>query len=284
MPRPSRTSAGVVSPGATAILYPMPTILQRMGTMLLHRHTLTLHPRMTPTCPRPPSMSLMRRPPSLRVITHRRMATTATIRRRTASMMSIRPPTATERASCCAKFQGGCRKLTTNPPSPPGPLGVVAVAGMRLDPAQQRIVGVALIGAAIEGLAVGRRERRVEIEPCHKVGVLNKRLAEGNEIGAALCDGLIGARFIEAVIGDDDAAEAALDLIIVEGRDWRAAGVARNDMAVAEALARERARDLVEQGLRVAVGNVALPVLRRDAQAGALRPDDRCHRIQHLEQ
>jgi hypothetical protein len=36
---------------------------------------------------------------------------------------------------------------------------------MRLDPAEQRIVGVALIGAAIEGLTVGGIERRVENEP-----------------------------------------------------------------------------------------------------------------------
>jgi hypothetical protein len=55
--------------------------------------------------------------------------------------------------------------------SPPGPLGVVAIAGMRLDPAQERIVGIALVRAAIEGLAVGRRERSVEIEPCNQVRV-----------------------------------------------------------------------------------------------------------------
>jgi hypothetical protein len=79
-------------------------------------------------------------------------------------------------------------------------------------------------------------------------------------------------------------AEAALDLHIVEGRDGRAAGIALDDMKIAEALARERASDVVEQGLRVAVGNVALLVLRRDAQAGALRPDDRRHRIHHFEQ
>ena len=93
---------------------------------------------------------------------------------------------------------------------------------MRLDPAEQRIVGVALVCAAIEGLAVGGIERRVEIEPGYQVGVGDERLAEGDEIGAALCDGFVGACFVEAVIGDDDAAEAALDLLVIEGRDWRA--------------------------------------------------------------
>ena len=43
--------------------------------------------------------------------------------------------------------------------SPPGAVRVVAIAAMRLDSAEQRIAGVALIGAAIERLAVGRRER-----------------------------------------------------------------------------------------------------------------------------
>ena len=47
----------------------------------------------------------------------------------------------------------------------------------------------------------------------------------------------IGARFVEGVVGDDDAAEAALDLLIVEGRNGRAAGVALDHMQKREALA-----------------------------------------------
>jgi len=78
--------------------------------------------------------------------------------------------------------------------------------------------------------------RRVEIEPRHEVGVADERLAEGDEIGSALRDGLIGARFIEAVIGDDETAEAALDLHIVEGRNWRSAGVALDHMQIGEVL------------------------------------------------
>ena len=42
---------------------------------------------------------------------------------------------------------------------------------MRLDPAEQGIVGVALVCAAIEGLAVGGIERRVEIEPVTRSGL-----------------------------------------------------------------------------------------------------------------
>ena len=42
---------------------------------------------------------------------------------------------------------------------------------------------------------------------------------------------------VEAVIGDDDPAEAPLDLLIVEGRDGRSAGVALDHMQKSEALA-----------------------------------------------
>ena len=42
---------------------------------------------------------------------------------------------------------------------------------------------------------------------------------------------------VEAVIGDDDAAEAALDLLIVEGRNGHASGVALDHMQKSEALA-----------------------------------------------
>ena len=64
MPRSSRTSVGVVSTGATAILYRTPTILQRMGTMRLHRHTPTLHPRMTLYVP-PPAVDESYAPPAV---------------------------------------------------------------------------------------------------------------------------------------------------------------------------------------------------------------------------
>src|SRR6187549_1056515 len=47
----------------------------------------------------------------------------------------------------------GCAQATRATPSPPGAVRVVAIAAMRLDSAEQRIVGVALIGAAIERLA-----------------------------------------------------------------------------------------------------------------------------------
>jgi hypothetical protein len=41
---------------------------------------------------------------------------------------------------------------------------------------------------------------------------------------------------------------------------------------------------VIEQGLRVTVGNVALLVLRRDAQSRALSANDRRHRVDHFEQ
>jgi hypothetical protein len=50
-----------------------------------------------------------------------------------------------------------------------------------------------LIRAAIERLAIGGIERRVEIEPDHEVWVTDEGLAEGDEIGAGLSNGLVGA-------------------------------------------------------------------------------------------
>jgi hypothetical protein len=81
---------------------------------------------------------------------------------------------------------------------------------MRRRRAQHRIVGVALIGAAIESFAVGGIERRVEIEPRHEVRVADEGRAEGDQIGVALRNRRVGAVSVEAVIGNDDPAEAAL--------------------------------------------------------------------------
>jgi len=81
----------------------------------------------------------------------------------------------------------------------------------------------------------------------------------------ALRDGLVGALLVEAVIGDDDPAEEALDRKIVEGRDGSAPRIAFDHMEISETSAGKRRGDGVEQALRIAVGDVVLPVLRRDA-------------------
>src|SRR5262245_2503706 len=99
------------------------------------------------------------------------------------------------------------------------------------------MVGVAQFRGAIERIAIGGIERRVEIEPDHEIWITDEGLAKGNEIGAGLSKGLVGALPVKAIIGDDDPAEAALDLRIVEGRNWRAAGIALDHMQIAESLA-----------------------------------------------
>src|SRR5262249_24357311 len=98
----------------------------------------------------------------------------------------------------------------THSPSPPSPLRV-SVAGVRCDSAQDRIIGVALLGAAIECLAIEGTERHVEVKPGHKVRVADEGFAERDEFGAPLRDGLVGPPSVETVTGDEEAAEEPLD-------------------------------------------------------------------------
>jgi hypothetical protein len=55
-------------------------------------------------------------------------------------------------------------------------------------------------------------------------------------------------------------------------------------MKISETSARQCRGDVVEQALRIAVSDVVLPVLRRDAQAGALGTNRSGHRVDDLEQ
>ena len=102
-------------------------------------------------------------------------------------------------------------------------------------PTEYWVVGVTLLSAAIEGLAISGRERGVEQQSDHQVRIGDEGLAEGGEIGAALRDRLARAGFVEAVIGNDDAAEQAFQLGVVEGRYRHPASVAFDDMEVGEA-------------------------------------------------
>ena len=72
------------------------------------------------------------------------------------------------------------------------------------------VVGVTLLSAAIEGLAIGGHNRVIEQQPDHQVRIGDEGLAEGDEIGAALRDRFVRADFVESIIGDDDAAEQPL--------------------------------------------------------------------------
>src|SRR5262249_12308380 len=117
----------------------------------------------------------------------------------------------------------------THSPSSPSPLRV-GMAGVGHDRPQDWIVIVALVGAAIGGLAMEGAKRHMEIKPGHKVRVADEGLAKRDEIGAPLRDGLVGAHFVEAVIGHEEPAEAPLDRQIVKGRNRGAARVALDHM------------------------------------------------------
>src|SRR5512147_3162229 len=101
---------------------------------------------------------------------------------------------------------------------------------MRGHPTEYWVVGVTLLSAAIERLAISGRERGVQQQSDHQVRIGDERLAEGDEIGAALRDRLARAGFVEAIIGNDNAAEKAFQLGIVEGWDRHAAGVTFDNM------------------------------------------------------
>src|SRR5215468_3014200 len=168
-------------------------------------------------------------------------------------------------------------------PLSPSPLRV-GMAGVGHDRPQDWIVGVALLRAAIERLAIGGAKRHIEIKPGYKIRVTDEGLAERDEIGAPLRDGLVGAHFVEAVIGHEEPAEEPLDRQIVKGRNGRPARVALDHMKISETFTRQCRGDVVEQALRIAVSDVVLPVLRRDAQACAFGTNRSRHRVNDLEQ
>ena len=75
------------------------------------------------------------------------------------------------------------------------------IAGMGGNRAEDGIVGVALLRAAIQGVAMERHQRGVEEQSYHQVRIGDEGLAEGDEIGASLGDGLVGAGLVEAIVG-----------------------------------------------------------------------------------
>ena len=130
-------------------------------------------------------------------------------------------------------------------PSSPSPLRV-GMAGVGHDRPQDWIVGVALLRAAIERLAIEGAKRHIEIKPGHKVRVADEGLAKRDEIGAPLRDGLVGAHFVEAVIGHEESAEEPLDRQIVKGRNRGPARVALDHMKISETSTRQCRGDVVD--------------------------------------
>ena len=73
---------------------------------------------------------------------------------------------------------------------------------------QERVIGVALLIAAIEGRLVRPIQRRADGEARRQVGVGEERLAEGDEIGGAGGKGHLGADLVVTAIGDVGAFDA----------------------------------------------------------------------------
>src|ERR1700760_3928363 len=96
---------------------------------------------------------------------------------------------------------------------------------------ERRIVGVSLLGSAVEGGLVGIIQSRVRAQALHEIGVGDEQLAEGDEIGAAGRHRLLRELQRVAVVGDIGALEALPERGRVEGKEIaRAAGRAFDDM------------------------------------------------------
>src|SRR5262249_30014234 len=145
----------------------------------------------------------------------------------------------------------------------------IAETGVRRDGSQHWVIRVARLSAAIESVAVGGHERRVEQKTDDEVRVGNEWLAEGDEIGLATRDRGVGAPLVEPIIGDDKPAEYPLKRPVVEWRDLISRSVAFDYMQVGEAPSRQLRHHVVEERLWVRVGDVVLHVLWRYADANA---------------
>src|SRR5262249_58376801 len=134
-------------------------------------------------------------------------------------------------------------------------------------------------GRAHEGLKADRPKR-----PGYQLRVAGDGLANRREVGAPPRHGLVSAHFLEAVLGHEEPAEEPLDRQIVKGRNGGSARVTLDHMKIGETFTRQRRGDVVEQALRIAVSDVVLPVLRRDAHAGTLGTNRSRHRVDDLKQ
>src|SRR5262249_24043850 len=88
----------------------------------------------------------------------------------------------------------------------------------------------------------------------------------------------------EAVIRDEESAEEPLDRKIVKGLHRGATRIALDHMEIGETSTRQCRGDPVKQALWIAVGDVVLAVLRRDAQTRTHGANGSSHRVDDLEQ
>ena len=120
------------------------------------------------------------------------------------------------------------------------------MAGMRGNRAQYRIVRVALLRASIQGFSIDWHQRRIEEQSYHQVRIGNEGLAERYEISASIRDGLVCAWLIKAIVGYDEPAEQAFEVLVVERRNREAGRIAFNNMEIGEAPSRHLFCNVVE--------------------------------------
>ena len=151
-------------------------------------------------------------------------------------------------------------------------------------PPERRIIRVALCAAAVERRLVPRVQRRALLQAFDQVGVGNERFSKRDQVGGVGLEHLVRQIEIIAVVGDIGAAKALAQACIVERRDIaRAAGRAFDDVDVGQLQRVEPIDDVIEQRLRIAVGDIVGGRHRRDADAGALGAGYRGHHLGHFQ-
>src|SRR5262249_15546746 len=94
----------------------------------------------------------------------------------------------------------------------------------------------------------------------------------------------LGPRLVNTYLGNEAPAKGPLNRKKTKGGTPAPACIALDHMEVSETSTGQRRGDVIEQALRIAVGNIILPVLRRDAQAGTLGTNRSAHRVDDLKQ
>src|SRR6266581_9206245 len=150
--------------------------------------------------------------------------------------------------------------------------GYAASLLRRLRSLQRRIIRIALRPAAVERRLVPLVERRALLQALDQIGVRDERLSERDQVGRARREHLGRAFEVIAVVGDISALEALAQTAVVERRDIaRAAGRAFDDVDIDKLQRVEMIDDVVEQWLRMRVGDVIGRRQRRNTNAGSIR-------------
>ena len=139
---------------------------------------------------------------------------------------------------------------------------------------KRRVIRVSPGVAAVEGGLVGRIERRAAPETLDEIGIGNERFPERDQVRFVGRQHPVGEFEVIAIVRDIGAFEAVAQLVIVERHDVaRAASRTFDDVDIDQLQRVEMIDDIVEQRLRVGIGNVVCGRHRRDPDASALGAD-----------